>query len=580
MEQNQEKTITISTLKKRGWTTYMINSLLPSPQLIPNPYFKSKKLRVWDLQDVEKIEQTIDFQKYQNLMIEGINDKQNLDNINISNPALDYPQARKLKRHFILNIGATNTGKTYTALQRLKKASSGVYLAPLRLLAMEIQDKMLEEGVLCSMTTGEEESIIPGAKLMSSTVEKIDTNKQYEVGVIDECQMIADCERGGYWTKAILGLAAETIYLCLSPNAEDICIKLIEMCGDTYEINVCERKIPLNYIGNISQNSLQRYDAVVLFTRRDVLRYAEELRNNGLKPSVVYGALPYKSRKKQVEMYNNGDTDIIVATDAIGMGMNLPIKRVVFADIKKFDGKEIRVLKPDEIKQIGGRAGRFGMFEKGEVALLNDFSGCNIISEGLNTPNIKIKKAYIPFPEELIKNNDQKISAIIEKWNNTKYPKIFKHQEMEFTLKKIIYLEKEYPAIDKQLIIKLSNIMFDEKKESLFNLWTSYIRLYLNNISIPLPDTYGKYLQDFELMYEELDLYYSFHKILNLPFNNNDLIILKEDVVENINKLLVLTNKKKSKKYCVMCGRKISPDSSYDTCSHCHTRIKKKRKKH
>ena len=506
--------------------------------------------------------------------------QQNLENVHISNPALDYPQARKIHRHFILNVGATNTGKTYTALQTLKNATSGVYLAPLRLLAMEIQDKMLEEGVLCSMTTGEEENIIPGAKLMSSTVEKIDLNKHYEVGIIDECQMIADQERGGYWTKAILGLAAETIYLCMSPDAEDICIKLIEMCGDTYEINVCERKIPLNYIGNVSQNTLQRYDAVILFTRKDVLRYAEELRNNGFKPSVVYGALPYKSRKKQVEMYNNGETDIIVSTDAIGMGMNLPIKRVIFADIKKFDGKETRILKPDEIKQIGGRAGRYGMFDKGEVGLLNGFSGCNIISDGLNTPNTKIKKAYIPFPEELIKNNERKTSLVINDWNNTKYPRMFKHQEMKFTIKKIIYLENKYPQMDKHLIMKLSNIMFDEKKESLFNLWSSYIKLYLNNIDIPMPDTCGKYLQDFELIYEELDLYYSFHKILNLPFDNNSLTIAKEDVVESINKLLVLNNKKKPKKYCIMCGRKISSDSAYDTCQHCYRITQKKRKKH
>ena len=559
----------------------MIDSLLPEPELIPNPYFKSSTMRVWSLNDVMKAEETESFKNFQNAVQEYTNKvNQVTDKVHISNPALDYPNARAIKRHFILNIGATNTGKTYTALQAFKQAKSGVYLAPLRLLAMEIQDRMLDEGIPCSMVTGEEENIVPNANLMSSTVEKIDLSQKYEIGIIDECQMIADQERGGSWTRAILGLAAETIYLCMSQDAEDICIKLIEMCGDTYEINVCERKIPLNYAGIIPARSLERHDAVILFTRKDVLRYAEELKSKGLKSSVVYGALPYKARKKQVEMYNNGETDIIVSTDAIGMGMNLPIKRVIFADIKKFDGKEVRLLKPSEVKQIGGRAGRYGMFDKGEVGMINNFGGCNVISDGLETPNYKIKKAYIPFPDELIRESDDKVSKVMTEWNQIKYPRMFKHQVMKFTIKKVMYLEKKYPTMDRYMIVKLANIMFDEKKETLFSLWASYIRMYLNGETIPLPPIYGKYLQEFELLYEELDLYYSFHKTMNIPFNNDELMLAKEDVVESINKLLIATNsKKKPAKYCVTCGRKIGKDSQYDTCEHCYKKLQK-RKKH
>lgn len=576
-----EKTISLSSLKSRGWTKTMIDSLLPEPTFVPNPYFKSSTMRVWKMEDVLRAEETESFKNFQNAVEEYTKIVNKTPNkINISNPALDYPNARSMKRHFILNIGATNTGKTYTALQAFKQAETGVYLAPLRLLAMEIQDRMLDENILCSMTTGEEENIIPGAKLMSSTVEKIDLSQKYEVGIIDECQMIADQERGGSWTRAILGLAAKTIYLCMSPDAEDICIKLIEMCGDTYEINVCERKIPLNYAGIIPARSLERHDAVILFSRKDVLRYAEELKNKGLKSSVVYGALPYKARKKQVEMYNNGETDIIVSTDAIGMGMNLPIKRVVFADIKKFDGKEVRALNPSEIKQIGGRAGRYGMFDKGEVGIINSFGNCNIISDGLSTPNNKIKKAYIPFPDELIKESDDKVSKVMIEWNQIRYPRMFKHQVMKFTLKKVMYLEKKYPTMDRSMIVKLANIMFDEKKETLFALWASYIRMLLNNEEIPLPVIYGKYLQEFELLYEELDLYYSFHKTMGLPFNNELLMQAKEEVIENINKLLVATNsKKKTNKYCVACGRKIGKDSQYDTCEHCHKKIQKRKRR-
>ena len=279
-------------------------------------------------------------------------------------------------------------------------------------------------------------------------------------------------------------------------------------------------------------------------------------------------------------MYNNGETDIIVSTDAIGMGMNLPIKRVVFADIKKFDGKEVRALNPSEIKQIGGRAGRYGMFDKGEVGIINSFGNCNIISDGLSTPNNKIKKAYIPFPDELIKESDDKVSKVMIEWNQIRYPRMFKHQVMKFTLKKVMYLEKKYPTMDRSTIVKLANIMFDEKKETLFALWASYIRMLLNNEEIPLPVIYGKYLQEFELLYEELDLYYSFHKTMGLPFNNELLMQAKEEVIENINKLLVATNsKKKTNKYCVACGRKIGKDSQYDTCEHCHKKIQKRKRR-
>ena len=137
-----EKTISLSSLKARGWTKTMIDSLLPEPELVPNPYFKSSTMRVWNMNDVLAAEETDSFKNFQNAVQEYTKIVNKVPNkIHITNPALDYPNARQIKRHFILNIGATNTGKTYTALQAFKQAKSGVYLAPLRLLAMEIKMK-------------------------------------------------------------------------------------------------------------------------------------------------------------------------------------------------------------------------------------------------------------------------------------------------------------------------------------------------------------------------------------------------------------------------------------------------------
>lgn len=177
---------------------------------------------------------------FQNIRYQELKKNYQLNNIMLKEIPKDFtelfPQARLLNRHFILHIGDTNTGKTHQAIQELKEAESGTYLAPLRLLALEIQERLNNEGVPCSMTTGEEEDIIPNAKHMSSTIEKLDMNKYYDVCVIDEAQMIEDNDRGWAWTNAILGVYSERIHICMSENARNIVIKLIELCNDTYEI--------------------------------------------------------------------------------------------------------------------------------------------------------------------------------------------------------------------------------------------------------------------------------------------------------------------------------------------------------
>ena len=269
-----------------------------------------------------------------------------------------YPQARMLKRHFILHIGDTNTGKTYEALQELKQAESGTYLAPLRLLALEIQERMNEEGVPCSMTTGEEEDIIPEAKHMSSTVEKLDISKYYDVCVIDEAQMIDDKDRGWAWTNAILGAYSERIHVCMSENARNIVIKLINMCRDTYEIVEHKRNTPIQFQNKIFnfKTDIQEHDALIVFSRKKVLSVATELRHRGIEASVIYGALPYSVRKNEIRKFVEGETKVVVSTDAIGMGMNLPIKRIVFLETSKYDGKNTRSLFAPEVKQIAGRA--------------------------------------------------------------------------------------------------------------------------------------------------------------------------------------------------------------------------------
>ena len=161
------------------------------------------------------------------------------------NPKDEYPEARAMDRHFILHLGGTNTGKTYAGFQRLKQARTGVYLAPLRLLALEAQEVLLDAGIDCSLTTGEEEDRRAGDTHVAATAEKLDLKQPYEVAVIDECQMIADRQRGYAWTRAILGVLAPEVHLCAAPEAKDLLLRIIASCGDSYEVEVHHRKTPL-----------------------------------------------------------------------------------------------------------------------------------------------------------------------------------------------------------------------------------------------------------------------------------------------------------------------------------------------
>ena len=222
------------------------------------------------------------------------------------NPKDEYPEARAISRHFVVHIGGTNTGKTYAGFQRLIRAGTGVYLAPLRLLALEAQETLLDNGVNCSLTTGEEEDVRDGDTHVSATAEKLDMKRHFDVAVIDECQMICDRERGYAWTRAILGVLAEEVHLCAAPEAKSLLIRLIKSCGDTFEVIEHQRKTPLICMNRVVDYlDIQPGDALITFSKVGVLSVAEDLRMHGKEPAIIYGALPYATRRKQVEGFLN-----------------------------------------------------------------------------------------------------------------------------------------------------------------------------------------------------------------------------------------------------------------------------------
>lgn len=242
-----------------------------------------------------------------------------------------YPVTRTVQREIHLHVGPTNSGKTYHALKRLEQAESGIYAGPLRLLAHEVYTRLNANGKACNLITGDERQINQDQNVMMSscTVEMVPINTDVEVAVIDEIQMIGHDERGWAWTQALLGLQAKEIHLCGEERTVPLIRELAAAMGDKLEIHHYERLSPLKTMTTSLHGqlgTLRKGDCVVVFSRLGIHALRKEIEKTTKKRvAVVYGSLPPDTRAQQAKLFNdpNNDYDILVASDAIGMGLNL-----------------------------------------------------------------------------------------------------------------------------------------------------------------------------------------------------------------------------------------------------------------
>ena len=285
-----------------------------------------------------------------------------IDGLARINPGiLDYlrcfPVARALKRKVVAWLGPTNSGKTHRAMLALAAAPGGMYLGPLRLLALEQRDRLVELGTPCSLITGEER-IETSPTHSSRTVEMADFSRQFSVCVLDEMQLAFDRDRGWAWVAAFCGIAAETLIITGPASAEAVIRKLGGLCGDDIEINHLERQGRLAFEGVIDWRHVPPRSAVIGFSRAMVLELKAMFEGLGLSVAVIYGGLSPEVRRQEARRFREADADIVCATDAIGLGLNLPLERVIFYETDKFDGENDRPLLDGELLQIAGRAGR------------------------------------------------------------------------------------------------------------------------------------------------------------------------------------------------------------------------------
>jgi len=284
-----------------------------------------------------------------------------------------YP-ARRLTRRWIALLGPTNSGKTHRSIEAMAAAEHAIYLSPLRLMALENQERIESMGVPCSLVTGEEEIIREGATHFCCTVEEFARfrHQHWDVVVVDEVQMMADPQRGWAWVDALVSAYTPKLMMTGPALIEPSLRTLCELCEDQLQVQRTKRLSPVEVAKHATTlERLEPGSLLVAFSRKLVLELKGMLESAGKSVSVVYGALSPEVRREQARRFREGEADIMVATDAVGMGLNLPAHTLCFYTDEKFDGIQNRQLKVQEVKQIGGRAGRFGHHDRGEITALD-----------------------------------------------------------------------------------------------------------------------------------------------------------------------------------------------------------------
>ena len=559
-------------IREYGISKNQIHKYFPKPQLQTvrmrnGAYWK---IGVWPRKQVEEMLQHPEIAKSieekRNLRQEQKQAEEIREIFRQFSPEAYVERAKKMKRSFVLHVGPTNSGKTHDAIEDLKKNTPGTYLGPLRLLALEMFDRINSAGIPCSMLTGEEAIPVENAEIVSSTIELCDCKSHFKTAVIDEAQLIADPDRGASWLRAICLVDADVVHICMAPEALNYMESLIRSFQDQYTVVRHERLAPLRYGGICTgYRDLRPDDALICFSRKSVLSTAALLEKNGFRASVIYGALPPEARRNEVRKYTSGETNIVVATDAIGLGISLPIKRVVFAETEKYDGRDFRTLTTAEVNQIGGRAGRYGLNEFGEVLVLGNKS---VIEEKLGKPVRNIRAACIAFPREVL-STDYPIALLLKTWQHMERSRGFLREDMHDAqillkcLKGLRALETE-----RELVFDLITCPVDTKSEELVTYWAECARAILKKKRIPAPYFGTETLQDCELQYKAYDIRHQLLRRIGVP---DDCTAERSAICDRIAELM-RENKDQYIRRCRVCGRELPIGSQFNVCEECYRR--------
>ena len=495
-----------------------------------------------------------------------------------------YSNARQIKRKIIYHMGPTNSGKTYHAIEALSKVQKGCYLAPLRLLAAELYDTLNERGVKTTLLTGEEVIEIPEATHYSSTIEMARFNEVFDSCVIDEIQMISDPQRGWAWTRALVNIFSPVVHVCGDPSVLTLVQKIVDLCGDELEIVKYDRMTKLEVEKNLVRvGDLRKSDALIVFSRKNALKYKSELERLELKVSIVYGRLSPEVRREQARKFDQGETDVIVATDAIAMGMNLPIKRIVFSTLTKHINSKSFDISSSEIKQIAGRAGRFKKFPTGYVNCLSKVEdGLPKVVDAL-TSKLQQKKQCMVGPDldifnqvnAALKNNGLPVlmlSEFLRLFNTMTFKKPFFCVE----LKEMIELTEMVEEADTDNHLSSAeifgfacapvNLGLIEHVQYFIYILNHYVRS--NSINYEPVDYQSDDIDYLETAIKCVELFQWLSRHFsgkNFTYSEQELLENKVLAVEKLNTLL----SNKIVKACASCGVKLDEKSKFAICEEC-----------
>ncbi|MDE6895498.1 MAG: ATP-dependent helicase, partial [Lachnospiraceae bacterium] len=493
-------------------------------------------------------------------------------------PELEFAEVRQMHRRFILHIGPTNSGKTFRSLERLKLARCGVYLGPLRLLALEVYEQMNKYEVPCTMRTGQECIEEADSRVVASTIEMADFDENYDIAVIDEAQMVTDPDRGHSWTKAILGIRAGEIHICMSPAAEQAIIHLIELCRDDYEIERYERKTALICEDEpfVFPDDVRKGDALIVFSKKSVLDVAGRLEEQKINASVIYGSLPPEIRRRQMHLFNSGRTKVVVATDAIGMGLNLPVRRIVFLQAEKYDGVSRRPLLVSEIKQIAGRAGRFGIYDSGYVNAMGR-EELQYIRERYEAEEDPVSQVHLGFPQILL-DIEAPMDELLKIWHDVTPTEPFVKENIDEALYLYEQAKRCKEMIDgfenKHVLYRMITCPIDIKDRFVVSLWLQYCRTYTADVSLEKPVFHrdrSRGIMQYETYYKQLDLYYQFSHRMQKVIDEEWLESEREKTEMAIMRYLT-KGKYKYIARCKYCGKLLQLGSPFQVCDHCYHR--------
>lgn len=477
--------------------------------------------------------------------------------------------------NYIISVGNTGSGKTYNAINRLKESTNGVYLCPLRLLAWEVYEKMNLDGFRCNLVTGEEQLESANANFTASTIEMLDFNKEHDCVIIDECFMVGDVHRGKSWFKAIMKVKAKEVHIITNYDALELIKTMLSICNRKFEVK--EYKMLQNFtfddkVFSFSKNIPDR-GIFITFSRVDVILNKMKLQNLGKKVSVLYGNLPPQVKKTQIENFISGKTQLLVSTDVIGMGINVPCDYIVFLEDSKFDGFQTRKLNPSEVKQISGRTGRYGLSSDKSFVSATSYSALNHIKSNYEKQHL-VSSAYIGldfdflnmFPDG-VSIHDRLKSFQTDNFIPSKLGRLVVKESV--SKYHIIYNSIERYNYDLKTNWTFMTAPTKRNNEYYFQSLLSYYKKK-NKI---IPPSGLSYFGDAKLIEDkisEIELYLNLTR--NLAHDENEKIKMvkyKESLIEKLDALL-LNKKLANKKKCKLCNTMLPIIYPYPYCEDCY----------